>query len=67
MKKYLLFASAILAFASCASDSFTGTEDAARQAQGEKPISFGSGFRALTRADKTGKAAADDLSGQFYV
>lgn len=67
MKKYLLFASAILAFASCASDSFTGTEEAARQAQGEKPISFGSGFHAVTRADKTGNDAATDLSGQFYV
>lgn len=67
MKKYVLFASAILAFASCASDSFTGTEEAGRVAQGEKPISFGSGFHAVTRADKTGNDAATDLSGQFYV
>lgn len=67
MKKFVLFASAIIAFASCTSESYTGTEEAARLAAGDKPITFGSGFRALTRADKTGKAAADDLSGQFYV
>ena len=67
MKKYLLFASAILAFASCASDSFTGTEDAARQAQGEKPISFGFDVHRATRAETTGAAAAAKLSNQFVV
>lgn len=65
MKKYLLFASAILAFASCASDSFTGTEDAARQAQGEKPISFGFDVPTPTRA--SGAEAATKLNNQFIV
>ena len=65
MKKYVLFASAILAFASCASDSFTGTEDAARQAQGEKPISFGFDVPTPTRA--SGSEAATKLNNQFIV
>ena len=65
MKKIVLFASAILAFASCASDSFTGTEDAARQAQGEKPISFAFDVPAATRA--SGAEAATALGNQFIV
>ncbi len=65
MKKYVLLASAILAFASCASDSFTGTDDAARQAQGEKPISFGFDVPTATRAE--GAAAATKLNNQFIV
>lgn len=67
MKKYVLFASAILAFASCASDSFTGTDEAGRVAQGEKPISFGFDVRRATRAETTGAAAAAKLSNQFVV
>ena len=67
MKKYLLFASALLTFASCANDNYLGTEDEQRLAQGEKPITFGSGLNAFTRADKTGAAAATDLNGKFYV
>lgn len=65
MKKYVLFASAILAFASCASDSFTGTDEAGRVAQGEKPISFGFDVPAATRAE--GALAADKLNNQFIV
>ena len=65
MKKYVLFASAILAFASCASDSFTGTEEAGRVAQGEKPISFGFDVPAATRAE--GAVAAGKLNNQFIV
>lgn len=65
MKKYVLFASAILAFASCASDSFTGTEEAGRVAQGEKPISFGFDVPAATRAE--GAEAAGKLNNQFIV
>lgn len=65
MKKYVLFASAILAFASCASDSFTGTDEAGRVAQGEKPISFGFDVPAATRAE--GAVAAGKLNHQFIV
>ena len=65
MKKYLLFASAILAFASCTSDTFTGTDDEARQAQGEKAITFGFDVPAATRA--SGAEAATKLNNQFIV
>ena len=65
MKKYFLFASAIVAFASCTSDTFTGTDDEARQAQGEKAITFGFDVPAATRA--TGQEAATKLGNQFIV
>ena len=65
MKKILFFAAVILAFASCASDSFTGTDEAGRVAQGEKPISFGFDVPAATRAE--GAAAAGKLNNQFIV
>lgn len=65
MKKILFFAAAILAFASCASDSFTGTDEAGRVAQSEKPISFGFDVPAATRAE--GAVAAGKLNNQFIV
>lgn len=65
MKKILFFAAAILAFASCASDSFTGTDEAGRVDQGEKPISFGFDVPAATRAE--GAVAAGKLNNQFIV
>ena len=67
MKKYLLFASVLLAFASCANDNYLGTEDEQRFAQGEKPITFGFDVPAATRADNTGAAAATALGNQFIV
>ena len=67
MKKYLLFASVLLAFASCANDNYLGTEDEQRFAQGEKPITFGFDVPAATRADNTGLAAATALGNQFIV
>ncbi|MBP5342170.1 MAG: hypothetical protein J6W75_00995 [Bacteroidaceae bacterium] len=65
MKKYVLLASAILAFASCANDSFTGSEEDARLAQGEKAISFGFDVPNATRAG--GATAATALDNQFIV
>ena len=67
MKKYLLFATAALAFASCTNESYLGTAEELATTKGEQPISFGSGLNAITRADKTGAAAATDLNGKFYV
>ena len=67
MKKYLLFASALLAFASCANDNYLGTEDEQRLAQGEKPITFGFDVPAATRAEVTGATAAGKLNNQFIV
>lgn len=67
MKKYLLFASAILAFASCANDSYLGTEDEKHIANGERPITFGFDVQRATRAESTGATAAGKLSNQFVV
>lgn len=67
MKKYLLFATAILAFASCADNNYLGTEENLRLVEGDRPIAFGTGLNAVTRADKTGAEAAEDLNGQFFV
>lgn len=65
MKKYLLFASAILAFASCTSDTFTGGEEEGRLAKGDKTITFGFDVPNATRA--TGLEAATKLGSQFIV
>lgn len=65
MKKYLLFASAILAFASCANDSYLGTEDEKHIANGERPITFGFDMQRATRAEDL--AAATLLNRQFVV
>ena len=65
MKKYLLFASAILAFASCANDNYLGTEDEKHIANGDQAITFGFDVPTPTRAE--GAAAADKLNSQFIV
>lgn len=65
MKKYLLFASAIIAFASCATDSFNGTDEERDIATGEKAITFGFDVPTATRAE--GAAAATKLNNQFIV
>ena len=65
MKKYLLFASAILAFAGCASDTFDGTEEQKQLASGETAITFGFDVPAVTRSD--GATAAAALNNQFIV
>lgn len=66
MKKYyVLFASAVLALASCTSDTYLGTEEQMAIANGERPISFGFNVPAATRA--AGSAAATILDNQFIV
>lgn len=67
MKKYLLFASAILAFASCTNDTFTGGEEEGRLAKGDKTITFGFDVPNATRGESTGATAAAKLSNQFVV
>lgn len=69
MKKYLFFAAALVALASCSDDNFVGNnspnqggEDASGGA-----IVFSSGAKAITRADHVGADAASLLSNKFIV
>ena len=64
MKKYLFFATALVALASCTSDSFTGDPDLL-EANKNAPISFGFDVPTPTRAE--GVSAATALSNQFIV
>lgn len=69
MKKiyYAIAALASVALANCTNDNFLGDNPGAEQATTDA-ITFGSGFKALTRADnKTGADAADLLGEQFIV
>lgn len=51
----------------CADKEFLGSEEALHIGNGEKPILFESGAKALTRADITGKAAALLLNKNYIV
>lgn len=64
MKQYLLFALAIIAFASCSSDDYVGKQDQ-NVVNGDNPISFNFDVPVATRA--TGSEAAEKLSNQFIV
>jgi len=64
MKKYVLFASAILAFAACTSDDYVGDQDRS-VVTGERAISFGFDVPTPTRA--SGAEAATALGNQFIV
>ena len=66
MKKYYLLATALAAMVSCTSDDYVGDNNL-QEANGQAAISFNSGVGAITRADKTGAAAATDLNTQFFV
>lgn len=67
MKKSYLFlaATAILALASCSENTYLGENE--ENAKGTETISFGSGFKALTRGNKEGYEAAKLLGEKFYV
>lgn len=68
MKKFFLFAAvaAGMTLVSCTSDDFTGLNEPTPL--GEKtPIAFGSFKSATTRADITGKEAAELLGNKFVV
>jgi len=65
--KYFIFAaSALVALASCSSDEYIG-DNSPTLGQGDGSIQFGSGFKAVTRADKTGADAATLLNNKFIV
>lgn len=68
MKKNLLIAAiAITALASCSSDEFVGDTGPQTSSGTVGAISFNMNTQAITRADKSGSAAATDLSNQFIV
>ena len=72
MKKYLFFAAAFVALASCSSDDLVGENSNSPNpnpapASGEKAIVFNSGANAITRADYTGSEAAGLLNNKFIV
>ena len=65
--KYFIFAaSALVALASCSSNDFVGDESLLENS-GSGAIAFSSSTPAITRADKTGSAAATDLNSNFVV
>ena len=65
--KYFIFAaSALVALASCSSNGFVGDESLLEN-NGSGAIAFSSSTPAITRADKTGSAAATDLNNNFVV
>lgn len=61
----LLVASAIFLFAGCADNTYLGDPEAAKGSSGA--ISFEGGFKAVTRADKTGTDAASQLGNRFII
>ena len=66
-KYFILAATAITMMVSCADEKFVGDENLLGAGNGEGAISFGSGFKAITRADHVGADAADLLGEKFYV
>lgn len=71
MRTKLYFVAALVAtmLASCADDKFVGenSPNVVQNESTENAIVFGNGFKAVTRANSTGKAAADLLGNEFYV
>lgn len=66
-KNFLLAALAAISLASCSSDGFFGSESSPDKMQ-KNAIGFGSGFKAITRANEhTGADAANLLNKHFTV
>lgn len=65
MKKLFILAAAITVMASCADEKFLGEDPGTLSGNGTEPITLGSGLKAVTRADFTGKDAATRLNNQF--
>lgn len=67
-KSYLILATAAtFVLAGCSSEDFTGEEVIDQTQVKEVAIDFGSHFKAVTRADSEGAAAANLLNKQFIV
>ena len=68
MKKYLFFATALAALASCTSNDFVGEDTSSTTNQSEQAaIAFGTGVKTVTRADHYGVDAATLLNNKFIV
>ena len=71
MKKnyFILAATAITMMVSCADESYLGDQEALNAANGNPSgaISFGMSTPAITRAERTGATAAEDLDYKFFV
>ena len=68
MKKYIFLATALAALVSCSENEFVGDENITNTSQNEQgAIAFGSFFKAVTRGDTYGAAAADLLGNKFIV
>lgn len=69
MKKYLFFATALVALASCSDDNFVGNNNPIdpNGQEGTQAIVFNSGAKTLTRADHVGADAASLLNNKFIV
>ncbi len=64
-KKHLFFAAALAAITSCSSDDFVGDTQLVPLSQEKGAIVFGTGVKAVTRAEQTGAAAATLLNNEF--
>lgn len=69
MKKYLFFAAALVAFASCSDDTFVAenSPNMGGETGDGGTIVFNSGAKTITRADHVGADAASLLDGKFIV
>ena len=68
MKKYLLFATAFVALASCSDDTFVGENSSPNGVEnGNQAIVFNSGTKAITRSEHKGADAAGMLNKNFVV
>lgn len=67
MKKYIFLAASVLTLASCTSDDFLGDTPGSTPSSANSAIKFDGNAGKITRANKTGKEAADLLDNNFVV
>ena len=67
MKKYLFFATALVALASCSSNDYIGEQPPVSSQSESGAIKFGTGLSAVTRGNHVGADAANLLNNNFVV
>lgn len=67
MKKYIFLAAFVLTLASCSSDDFLGDTPGSTPTSANSAIKFDGNAGKISRANKTGKDAADLLDNNFVV